>query len=172
MGTGFKLLQRPHMIVVDEGRSMKGPRCDIVHDDLMFCKTPNLEIPHDRRKHPTVDEPLLLDYGFELDGVRTENMSQMSGLRKRHLAVFPDPVVEKFNDIRFYRPGDYLTINGRYLDAAAKERDILVTVGGEPCNLTALANRALTCQPPPERPNTQKNYDVDPDVVVKIGDVR
>lgn len=47
-GSGFKLLQRPHMVVVDEGRTMKGPRCDVVHDDLMFCKTPNLEIPHNR----------------------------------------------------------------------------------------------------------------------------
>lgn len=91
----------------------------------------------------------------------------------RHLAIFPDPVVEKFSDMRFYRSGDYLTINGRHLDAAAKERDILVTVGGEPCNLTALANRALTCQPPPFKPNAQKfSYDADPDVLVKIGGVR
>lgn len=66
-----------------------------------------------------------------------------------------------------------MTINGKYLDAAARERDILVTVGGEPCNLTALANRALTCQPPPERPVAQKlSYDTDPDVLVKIGGVR
>lgn len=91
----------------------------------------------------------------------------------RHLAIFPDPVVEKFSDVRFYRSGDYLTINGKYLDAAARERDIMVTIGGEPCNLTALANRALTCQPPPEKPNIQKfPYDADPDVLVKIGGVR
>uniref|UniRef100_A0A8R1XYX6 Sema domain-containing protein n=1 Tax=Onchocerca volvulus TaxID=6282 RepID=A0A8R1XYX6_ONCVO len=172
LGTGFKLLQRPHMVVRDEKRIMKGPQCNIVRDDLIFCKTPSLEIPHNRRKHPTADEPLLLNYGFELDGVRTEDISQLSGFRMRHLTVFPDPVVEKFSDIRFYRSGDYLTINGKYLDAAARERDILVTVGGEPCNLTALANRALTCQPPPERPVAQKlSYDTDPDVLVKIGGV-
>ncbi|VDN05642.1 unnamed protein product [Thelazia callipaeda] len=171
-GTGFKLLQRPYMIVRDEKRTMRGPQCDIARDDLMFCKTPSLEIPHDRQKHPTVDEPLLLNYGFELDGVRTEDISQFSGLRIRHLAVYPNPIVEKFSDVRFYRLGDYLTINGKYLDAAARERDITVTVGGESCNLTALANRALTCQPPSERPNTQKvSYDTDPDVLVKIGDV-
>ncbi|KAL3982306.1 Plexin cytoplasmic RasGAP domain family protein [Acanthocheilonema viteae] len=172
MGTGFKLLQRPYMVVRDEKRVMKGPQCNVVRDDLIFCKTPSLEIPHDRRRHPTVDEPLLLNYGFELDGVRAEDISQLSGFRMRHLAVFPDPVVEKFTDVRFYRSGDYLTINGKYLDVVARERDILVTVGGEPCNLTALANRALTCQPPPEKPNPQKfTYDSDPDVLVKIGGV-
>lgn len=99
-------------------------------------------------------------------------MSHLNGFRIHHLAIFPDPVIEKFNDVRFYRQGDYLTINGRYLDAAASERDILVTVGGEACNLTALANRALTCQPPSERPSAQKAYDADPEVIVKIGDVR
>uniref|UniRef100_A0A915PJ57 Sema domain-containing protein n=1 Tax=Setaria digitata TaxID=48799 RepID=A0A915PJ57_9BILA len=172
MGTGFKLLQRPHMVVRDEKKIIKGPQCSIVRDDLIFCKTPSLEIPHNRRKHPTADEPLLLNYGFELDGVRTEDIAQLSGFRMRHLAIFPDPIVEKFSGVRFYRSGDYLTINGKYLDAAARERDITVTVGGEPCNLTALANRALTCQPPPERPNAQKfSYDADPDVLVKIGDV-
>lgn len=48
MGTGFKLLQRPHMVVRDDKKIMKGPQCNIVRDDLIFCKTPSLEIPHDR----------------------------------------------------------------------------------------------------------------------------
>ncbi|MCP9265926.1 hypothetical protein DINM_021348 [Dirofilaria immitis] len=154
--------------------SLNGIRCTVLNrtNYKVECRTGPSEVLADGRKHPTADEPLLLHYGFELDGVRTEDISQLSGFRMRHLTVFPDPVVEKFSDVRFYRSGDYLTINGKYLDAAARERDIVVTVGGEPCNLTALANRALTCQPPPERPITQKfSYDTDPDVLVKIGDV-
>lgn len=88
------------------------------------------------------------------------------------LAVYPDPVIEKFNDIRLYRPDDYLTINGRYLDAAATERDVIVVVGGQTCNLTALANRALTCQPPSSRTQIDVPENIDPDVVVKIGGMR
>lgn len=48
VGTGFKLLQRPHMVVRDEKKVMKGPQCNVVRDDLIFCKTPSLEIPHNR----------------------------------------------------------------------------------------------------------------------------
>lgn len=92
----------------------------------------------------------------------------MSGFNR--LEVFPDPIVERFVDGRSYRSGDYLTINGKYLDAAASERDVLVTVGGEICNLTALANRALTCVPP-DFPS-DGYYNRKPRVVVKIGGMR
>lgn len=47
-GTGFKLLQRPHMLVMDEDRAIRGPRCIIERDDLMHCYTPDLMIPNDR----------------------------------------------------------------------------------------------------------------------------
>lgn len=169
-GTGFKLVQRPHMVVMDEDRAVKGPICEIERDDLMHCKTPDLQIPDDRRNHPTIDHPLKLEYGFELDGVRPGNTSHQNGFDR--LSVFPDPIIEKFNDVRFHRPDDYLTINGKYLDAAASERDVWVTVGGATCNLTALANRALTCQPPPERPiQLGAARDADPEVVVRIGGI-
>ena len=97
------------------------------------------------------------------------NVSHLSDFNR--LEIYPDPIVEKFNDVRFYRPDDYLTINGKYLDAAASERDVLVKIGGEVCNLTALANRALTCRPPSERPSKLVTRDADPDVVVTIGNV-
>uniref|UniRef100_A0A915ADH7 Sema domain-containing protein n=2 Tax=Parascaris univalens TaxID=6257 RepID=A0A915ADH7_PARUN len=164
-GTGFKLLQRPYMLVMDEDRAIRGPRCIIERDDLMHCYTPDLMIPNDRHNHPTIEHPLMLEYGFEMDGVRPGNVSQLSGFNR--LEVFPDPIVERFIDGRSYRSGDYLTINGKYLDAAASERDVLVTVGGETCNLTALANRALTCVPPDFPP--EGYYNRKPNVVVKIG---
>lgn len=47
-GTGFKLLQRPHMVILHADRVLRGPKCDIERDDLMHCKTPNLEITRDR----------------------------------------------------------------------------------------------------------------------------
>lgn len=47
-GTGFKLLQRPRMVIKDGKRIMKGPECNVVRDDLIVCMTPGLEIPHNR----------------------------------------------------------------------------------------------------------------------------
>ncbi|MFH4977135.1 hypothetical protein AB6A40_003844 [Gnathostoma spinigerum] len=171
-GTGLSLLQRPHMVVMDEGRLIKGPQCEIENDNLMHCKTPDLNIPPDRMSHPTMEHPLKLLYGFELDGVGPENTSQMSNTRT--LSIYPDPLVERFPDVKFYRPDDYLTINGKNLDAAASELDVSVTVGGVTCNVTALASRALTCLPPPERPprDLMSSNDDDPDVVVEIGGMR
>ncbi|VDK24622.1 unnamed protein product, partial [Anisakis simplex] len=85
------------------------------------------------------------------------------------MEIFPDPIVERFVDGRSYRSGDYLTINGKYLDAAASERDVQVKIGDELCNLTALANRALTCLPPDPTISNQLQYNDKPRVIVKIG---
>jgi hypothetical protein len=57
----------------------------------------------------------------------------------------------------------------RYIDAAAAERDVSVTIGTEGCNLTALANRALTCQPPSVRPTPRMLNSVHPELFVTIG---
>lgn len=70
-GTGFDLIQRPHMVVIEDDRSLVGPRCRIEHSELMFCRTPDLKIPPNRRNQPTIDHPLALDYGFEMDSVRS-----------------------------------------------------------------------------------------------------
>ncbi len=68
---GFKLLQRPHMVVMDDERAVKGPLCTVAMDELLYCQTPNLQIPSTRRIQPTIDHPLMLDYGFEFDGIRS-----------------------------------------------------------------------------------------------------
>ena len=47
-GTGFSLLDRVHMAVVDGVRVLKGASCTIARDDLMHCFTPDLKIPHKR----------------------------------------------------------------------------------------------------------------------------
>jgi hypothetical protein len=70
-GSGFDLIQRPHMVVVESDTAFVGPRCRVDNPELMYCKTPDLRIPPSRRLQPTIDHPLMLDYGFEFDGVRT-----------------------------------------------------------------------------------------------------
>lgn len=100
------------------------------------------------------------------------------------MRVYPNPTVEPFNEARFYRPGEALTINGNNLNVGASERDIKITVahsstlflklniqvGGEDCPLTAMANKVITCSPPEKKPELAGG--LDPEIVVKIGGVR
>lgn len=87
---------------------------------------------------------------------------------RSRIKVMPAPSFELLSDPRFVRPGeDFLTLNGNHLNLAASERDIEVTVGGEPCPLTALANKVLTCQPPARKPVAVGK--LNPEIVVSIG---
>ena len=69
-GSGFGLIQRPHLVVMESDRAWLGPRCTIMGDETMTCLTPDLHIPKDRLMQPTKDHPLMLDYGLEIDGNR------------------------------------------------------------------------------------------------------
>uniref|UniRef100_A0A0N5AQC5 Sema domain-containing protein n=1 Tax=Syphacia muris TaxID=451379 RepID=A0A0N5AQC5_9BILA len=158
-GTDFHLVQRPYMVVYDEDKIFKSSECTILGDNLIQCLTPAVTISD---KLSANSKPFPLSYGIELDG----NIRNVSDRYKFY--VYPDPYVEKFKGIRYYRPNDYLTINGDDLDKVALERDIRVTVGGELCIIRAIATRALTCTPPAKRPKFVTR-NADPEVVVQIG---
>ncbi|CAD6194251.1 unnamed protein product [Caenorhabditis auriculariae] len=159
-GQGFSLLQRPRLILIGS-RSEKqyGPLCSIESDALMRCVTPALPPGENHPVHEADRSYVSLEFDF--DG---------SEAHRSRITVFPNPTVESFSEMRFLRPGDdSLTINGKDLNLVALERDILVTVGGVSCPLTALANRVLTCSPPAEKPVLPSG--VQPEVVVRIGNV-
>ena len=65
-------------------------------------------------------------------------------------------------------------INGKNLNRAASDSDMIVMIGTEICNVTSLSANQLTCKPPAEQPPVSEidgvpNYDEMPDVVVMIG---
>lgn len=70
-GKGLDLLQRPRMVVTYEDAVYYGPRCELLDEHLMVCRTPALDVPISRRKGITVERPLQVDYGFDLDGTLT-----------------------------------------------------------------------------------------------------
>jgi plexin A len=107
----------------------------------------------------TGDHPLRLEYGFQMDDViATQNLSKS---QLQPFQLFPDPEYYPFNERKYYN-SEYLTINGRNLDRACKESDVIVMIGHHFCNITSLSRHQLTCKPPTD------GFD-DMDVVVKIG---
>ncbi|CAJ0936168.1 unnamed protein product, partial [Mesorhabditis belari] len=157
-GSGFRLLQRPAMLLYADGRAPQtGPPCVIDSDSLMLCKTPSF--PETTRR-PTVSHPIIASYAFNFDGNPTE---------KHQFKIYPNPNISKFSQTRFYRPGeDSLSINAIDVKGIAFERDIQITVGGVLCNLNGIGKDALTCRPPNVKPAVGGG--VQPEVIVKIGD--
>uniref|UniRef100_A0A8R1ES79 IPT/TIG domain-containing protein n=1 Tax=Caenorhabditis japonica TaxID=281687 RepID=A0A8R1ES79_CAEJA len=132
-----------------------GSTCSVFDDQLMKCATP----PVPGRDSDKGQMERITEYVFDFDGAE---------LHRSRIKVMPSPSFELLTDPRFVRPGeDFLTLNGNHLNLAATERDITVTVGGEPCPLTALANKVLTCQPPVRKPAAVGK--LNPEIVVSVG---
>ncbi|KAI6217562.1 Sema domain-containing protein [Aphelenchoides fujianensis] len=162
-GKGLDLLQRPKMLVTYEDAVYVGPVCEVLDEHLMTCKTPGLEdLPLHRRAALTVDRPLLADFGFDLDGSLTGNLTIDRPLPR--LAVYDDPRLVPFGEVLTIRPAGDLVVKGASLNVAATSRDVRVTVGGQPCNVTALSPSTLTCQLAAELPEE------DLEVLVFVGD--
>lgn len=173
-GKRLDLLQRARMLITFEGQTFYGSRCELVDEHLMICRTPSLELTQDRRNMLTMERPLRLDYGFDLDGTLTGNLTiDRTGFPK--LLVFPDPRLQSLTELLTIRPGGDLVLKGHDLNLAASPRDVRVTVGGLPCNVSALASNTLTCVLPPNldengfgSQNQLKNDQMD--ILVYIGD--
>ncbi|CAD5219510.1 unnamed protein product [Bursaphelenchus okinawaensis] len=161
-GKGLDLLQRPRMIVTHEDKVYVGQKCEVIDEHLMVCRAPGLDdLPMHRRASLSVDRPLLADYGFDLDGQLTGNLTIERSLPK--LTIYDDPRVVPFGEVLTIKPSGDLVIKGASLNVAASTRDVRVVVDGKPCNVTALATSTLTCQLHPDL------SDDDMEVVVFIG---
>ena len=168
-GDNFQLLQRVRMFVVNAGQKyFSSELCQRISSEKFHCLTPDLKIPNDPRLQPSFSRPWELEYGLEVDG-NLKQLSSKPGFAKQK--VFPDPILESFpdNKIRYYKGDDYLTINGQFLNAAASDDDVSIQIGQGFCNLTALAAPALTCKPPPVKPDPLSSESQHPEVIVKIG---
>ncbi|KRX43850.1 Plexin-A4 [Trichinella murrelli] len=160
-GERFHLVQRMTMHFTLQDRQTSRSECTILTADQALCRTPALGPLIDQHLYPQPDRPLLVDYGFSMDGVDSaNNLSSKSGFRP--FSVYPDPEFELFQSstggttgttlpVKYFK-NDYLTINGNNIDLAVNERDVRIYVGAELCNLTALASRAVTCKPPDKQP--------------------
>uniref|UniRef100_A0A914ID92 Sema domain-containing protein n=1 Tax=Globodera rostochiensis TaxID=31243 RepID=A0A914ID92_GLORO len=164
-GKALDLLQRARMLVVHEGQTFWGARCEGVDEHLMVCRTPPLEMSTERKSQLSVERPLRLDYGFDLDGTLTGNLTTERAFPK--LLVFADPRLHALPELLAIRPGGDLVLKGQHLNLAASPRDVRVSVGGLPCNVSALASNTLTCVLPA---HLDEAHDDAVDVLVYIGD--
>lgn len=171
VGLNFNYIQDPLMYVVYQDQRYTGP-CGVVDNRKMHCLSPNIEAPVTWRTTDNPD-PIRLDYGFIMDNVRrVQNLSQVL---KSHVLLYPDPEFDTFDEkdgVKYYK-SDYLTLNGKNLNRASKESDMIVLIGTKFCNVTSLSLNQLTCKPPDEQPpaliDGKEDYDELPDVSVRIG---
>ncbi|GAB0093919.1 Plexin_cytopl domain-containing protein [Sergentomyia squamirostris] len=156
-GENFGSIQKPQMYVYYEGKTFVS-LCSILSDTEMICDSPVIEV------EGTVldaDRPKLLEYGFHMDDV--QNVQNLSS-KFNPFELYPNPEYLPFEEnVKFYK-SEYLNINGRNLDRACKESDVVVMIGSRLCNITSLSRQQLTCRPPIEATDTEA-----PQVSVRIG---
>lgn len=136
-------------------------QCEIRSDTEMVCDSPIIDADS---ANLDPDNPELLEYGFKMDDVM-EVRNLTTDKRFPKFKLLPNPVYFPFDeDLKFFN-SEYLTINGRNLDRAAKESDVVVSIGDGICNITSLSRQQLTCRPPLDAAVN----DGTPLVTVKVG---
>ncbi|XP_015793671.1 plexin-A2 [Tetranychus urticae] len=174
-GTHLKSVRNPMLYVEVDGVKYNST-CVAETDADMKCKSPS--VPLDKIKFSDSDDYLELHYGFIMDAVP----SVMDLTKRRYnpftkFRMFRNPEYHNFNEpkrIKYYK-SDYLTINGKNLDRASQEADVVVKIGSKYCDVTSLSRSQLTCRPPTSQPpamraNGESDDGAIPDVVVMVGD--
>ena len=96
------------------------------------------------------DKPLTLNYGFRMDNV--SSVQNLTSKKFHPFLLYPNPIYHAFEEeVKYYR-SDYLTINGQNLNNACQDSDVIVLIGQQYCNVTALSSQQLTCRPPKLQP--------------------
>lgn len=146
IGNQFKYIQRPMMYVYYEQKMFLSV-CNVTSNTEMVCDSPVIDADN---AYLDSDRPLQLEYGFQMDDVVVvQNLSR----RDNHNAfeLYPNPIYTSFEENVKYYKSEYLTINGKNLDRACKESDVVVRIGAFGiCNITSLSRQQLTCRPPLE----------------------
>lgn len=144
VGTQFESIQKPVMNVYLQNMEYSNV-CEVVSNTEMVCDSPKIDSD---KLDLDADEPLLLEYGFKMDDVGT--VANLTNREHHAFQLFPNPVYYPFEESVKYYKSDYLTINGKNLDRACKDSDVVVMIGEQTCNITSLSRQQLTCRPPIE----------------------
>lgn len=161
IGQFFLSIQEPKIYIIHNDLISIG-NCSILTSKSMFCDSPIIEI---EEKILDAENALKLEYGFLMDDVLgVKNLTTTKELLPFEL--YPNPEYYPFEeDIKYFK-SEYLTINGKNLDRACRETDVVVKIGKEICNITSLSRQQLTCRPPVEATDENET----PYVIVTVGD--
>lgn len=144
VGNQFESIQNPNMYVYYQDKMFLS-QCVVNSMTEMICDSPYIDADNTQLD---ADKPKYLEYGFQMDDVAgVQNLT----MRNQHpFELYPNPVYYPFEENVKYFKSEYLTINGKNLDRACKENDVMVTIGESICNITSLSRQQLTCRPPTE----------------------
>lgn len=141
-GTNLKIIQKPQMYVYYDDKTFVS-HCTVLSNTDMECDSPVIDADSDKLD---ADDPAKLEFGFMMDDVT--GVQNLSAKGQQKFELFPNPWYAPFEeDIKYFK-SEYLTINGRNLDRASKETDVMVMIGESVCNITSLSRQQLTCRPP------------------------
>lgn len=144
IGTQFEAIQKPVMNVYVQNMEYSNV-CEVISNTEMVCDSPRIDSD---KLILDADEPLLLEYGFKMDDV--SGVTNLTNRDHNSFQLYPNPIYYPFEEETKYFKSEYLTINGKNLDRACKETDVLVLIGEGACNITSLSRQQLTCRPPLE----------------------
>ncbi|XP_067613977.1 plexin-A2 isoform X3 [Eurosta solidaginis] len=161
-GTQFNYIQSPKMYVWHKNKIYYS-QCKVESATNMICYSPVIDTDNDVLD---AENPELLEYGFLMDNVL--QVQNLSSKHKNNFELYPNPIYYNFEEHIKYYKSEYLTINGRNLDRACKETDVVVRIGKGICNITSLSRQQLTCRPPLESA-TESNNESGPEVIVHVG---
>lgn len=175
-GKNLMCIQEPRLYVIVDGVKYNSS-CQVENASEMKCSSPS--VPQERLDpfKTAPEDPIELDYGFFMDHVDSvHNLASRKVNRLPMFLMYVNPEYKPFPEeshIKYYK-SDYLTINGKNLDRASSENDVVVKIGNGICNVTSLSRTQLTCRPPPTQPAAltwQGHIDVGklPDVTVTVG---
>ncbi|XP_029646553.2 plexin-A2 isoform X1 [Octopus sinensis] len=175
-GQNFHAVKYPKMYISSGSTQLnktKYENCVVLNNTTMICPTPPCPISlnhHITRRAVRSHQEQL---AFLMDDVQTvQNLNRTHTSTKSVLHYFRDPVINPFSGIdRIKRlKAEVLIIDGKNLNLAARESDVIVRIGNERCNITTLSIHQLVCRPPAVQPPGEEGKDISlPAVVVIIG---
>lgn len=158
-GNQFEYIKNPRMYIYYEDKMFLS-QCEVLSNTEMVCNSPVIDADSNSLD---AEKPEFLEYGFLMDNV--VGVQNLSAKHKNFFELYPNPVYLAFEENVKYYKSEYLTINGKNLDRACKESDVIVYIGNGICNITSLSRQQLTCRPPIESSESNEA----PAVIVKIG---
>lgn len=149
-GTNLRIIQNPKIYVHYDEKTFLS-YCTALTNTEMECDSPIIDADSDRL---SADDPIKLEFGFLMDDVAS--VQNLSSKGQQKFELYPNPWYAPFEeDIKYFK-SEYLTINGRNLDRASKETDVIVMIGDGICNITSLSRHQLTCRPPTDVSDSNK----------------
>ncbi|XP_055615927.1 plexin-A2 isoform X1 [Toxorhynchites rutilus septentrionalis] len=156
VGQNFFSIQKPKIYVYYRDQIFLN-ECQSISNKEMQCYSPEIDLQEEDTFQS--EEPLHLEYGFIMDDVKSvKNLSSKLGSR---FELHPNPVYYPFEENLKQFNSEYLNINGKNLDRACKESDVVVKIGDNAfCNITSLSPKQLTCRPPADQEIKKVNVKV------------